>query len=136
MNRLTKNKLALYLAVIFAAGAVTGAAISWGEARSKLTAPPDPKKICDKFGNLLHTELGLNETQVTQLKPILQKRAKGMAAIHSRAIREIEELIRASDDEITSVLQLTPEQRAKLEELEKRRRERSDRKDRSRSRDQ
>jgi len=131
MNHLTKSKLVLYLSVIFVAGGITGVAIGWGEARNQWTGPPDTKKICDHFRNLLHTELGLSSAQVAQLDPLLQKRAKGMAAIHSRTIKEIEDLIRASNEEIATVLQLTPEQRDKFEALEKRRRAHFERRDRS-----
>ena len=56
-----------------------------------------------------------------QIDPILERRAKEMDAIHSRTIKEIEEIIRSSNENIVKVLD--PEQRTKFEDLEKQRQE-------------
>ena len=123
MNHLTKRKIILYLAIIFVAGGVTGAVISWAEAKQKWSGLPSPKTICDHFRNRLQTELGLSPQQARQLEPLLRKRVKNMEAIHLRTIKEIDELIRASNEEIAAALQLTQEQRIKLAAMEQKRRE-------------
>lgn len=123
MSPLTRNKIILYLAVIFVAGGVTGAVISWGEARQKMFGPPSPREICAHFRDRLKSELDLTPEQVRQLPPLLEKRAKQMEEAHRQAVRQIEELVRASNVEIADALKLSPEQRAKLEEMEKKRRE-------------
>jgi len=56
-----------------------------------------------------------------KIDPILEKRADGMEAIHSRTIKEIEELIRVSNEEIVGLLDES--QRAKFADLEKKRQE-------------
>ncbi len=125
MKYLTKGKIILYLAAIFVAGGVTGAVISWRETREKEWERPTQTKMCDWFRKRLQEELGLDADQVRQLEPLLQKRVKAMEEVHSRAVQQIDELLRTSDAEIADALKLTADQRAKLQEMEKNRREHS-----------
>ena len=125
MKYLTKGKIILYLAAIFVAGGVTGAVIGWRETKEKKWEPPTTKGICDYFRKRLQVELGLNVDQVQQLEPLLQKRVKAMEEVHTRIVHQIDELLRSSDDEIAVALKLTADQRAKLQEMEKNRREHS-----------
>jgi len=123
MNPLTRNKIILYLAAIFLVGGITGVVVGWTGAKQRMIGPPSPKKICDHFRHSLQSELELTPAQLRQLDPLLEKRAQEMEAIHSRTIQQFEELIRASNEEIATTLGLTPAQRAKLEEMEKKRQE-------------
>ena len=123
MKYLTKGKIILYLAAIFVAGGVTGAVIGWREIKEKKWEPPTTKGICDYFRKRLQVELGLNADQVQQLEPLLQKRVKAMEEIRTRTVQQIDELLRTSDAEIADALKLTADQRAKLQEMEKNRRE-------------
>jgi uncharacterized membrane protein YqiK len=79
--------------------------------------------MCDYFRKRLQVELGLNADQVEQLEPLLQKRVKAMEEVHARTVQQIDELLRASDAEIADALKLTADQRAKLQEMGKNRRE-------------
>jgi len=124
MKYLTKGKIILYLAAIFVAGGVTGAVIGWRETKEKKWEPPTTKGICDYFRKRLQVELGLNADQVQQLEPLLQKRVKTMEEIRTRTVQQIDELLRASDEEIADALKLTADQRAKLQEMGRNRRER------------
>ena len=119
MNYLTKGKIVLYLAAIFVAGGVTGAVISWRESGEKKWKPPTPKGICDSFRNRLRVELELTPQQLERLEPLLQKRVTTMEDIRTRTVKELEELIRTSDAEIADALNLTADQRAKLEQMER-----------------
>ena len=119
MKYLTKGKIVLYLAAIFVAGGVTGAVISWRESGEKKWKPPTAKGICDSFRDRLRSELGLTPQQLERLEPLLQKRVATMEEIRTRTVKELEELIRTSDAEIANALNLTSDQRAKLQELEK-----------------
>ena len=123
MKYLTKGKIVLYLAAIFVAGGVTGAVIGWREIKEKKWEPPTTKGICDYFRKRLQVELGLNADQVQQLEPLLQKRVKAMEEIRTRTVQQIDELLRTSDAEIADALKLTADQRAKLQEMGKNRRE-------------
>jgi Spy/CpxP family protein refolding chaperone len=123
MTQLTKNKIILYLATIFLVGGITGGVLGWTGARQRGMESPSPKKMCDHFRDRLSADLALTPAQLHQLDPLLEKRARGMEAVHTRTIQELEELIRASNEEIAVALGLTPEQRAKLEEMEARRQE-------------
>jgi hypothetical protein len=123
MKYLTKGKIVLYLAAIFVAGGVTGAVISLRESGGKKWISPSPKGICDSFRNRLREELGLTPQQLERLEPLLQKRVTTMEEIRTRTVKELEELIRTSDAEIADALNLTADQRAKLEQMERRGRE-------------
>ena len=123
MNYLTKGKIVLYLAAIFVAGGVTGAVISWRERGENKWIRPTPKGICDSFRDRLRSELGLTPQQLERLEPLLQKRVAIMEEIRSRTVKELEELIRTSDAEIADALNLTSDQRAKLQQMERERTE-------------
>jgi Spy/CpxP family protein refolding chaperone len=123
MKYLTKGKIVLYLAAIFVAGGVTGAVIGWRETREKEWIRPTQTKMCDYFRKRLQEELGLSADQVQQLEPLLQRRVKAMEEIHTRTVQQIDELLRTSDAEIADALRLTADQRAKLQEMGKNRRE-------------
>jgi hypothetical protein len=123
MKYLTKGKIVLYLAAIFVAGGVTGAVFGWRETRKQEWVRPTETKMCDYFRKRLQVELGLNADQVEQLEPLLQKRVKAMEEVHARTVQQIDELLRASDAEIADALKLTADQRAKLQEMGKNRRE-------------
>ncbi|MBI4326793.1 MAG: hypothetical protein HY674_16255 [Chloroflexi bacterium] len=123
MNLLTKGKIILYLAAIFVAGGISGGVIAWKEAKQEMSRPPSPKKMCAFFRERLQAELKLTADQVQRLEPLLEKRVQEMEAVHSRTIGQIDELFRASNEEIARTLGLTPEQRLKLDEMEKKRAE-------------
>ncbi len=123
MKYLTKGKIVLYLAAIFVAGGVTGAVIGWRETKEKEWVRPTQTKMCDYFRKRLQEELGLNPDQVRQLEPLLEKRVKAMEEVHTRTVQQIDELLRSSDAEIAVALKLTADQRAKLQEMGKNRRE-------------
>jgi len=119
MKYLTKGKIVVYLAAIFVAGGVTGGVISWRESGEKKWKPPTAKGICDSFRNRLRSELGLTPQQLERLEPLLQKRVTTMEEIRARTVKDLEELIRASDAEIADALNLSSDQRAKLQQMER-----------------
>jgi len=121
MKYLTKGKIVVYLAAIFVAGGVTGGVISWRESGEKKWKPPTAKGICDSFRNRLRSELGLTPQQLERLEPLLQKRVTSMEEIRARTVKDLEELIRASDAEIADALNLSSDQRAKLQQMERNR---------------
>ena len=123
MNLLTKGKIISYLAAIFVAGGISGGVIAWKEAKQEMFKPPSSKKMCAFFRERLQAELKLSPSQMQRLEPLLEKRVQEMEAIHSRTVRQIDELFRESNEQIARALELTPEQRLKLDEMEKKRAE-------------
>jgi hypothetical protein len=121
MNHLTKNKIILYLAALFLVGGVTGGVLGWTGAQQRSRTPPSPEGMCNQFKHKLKSELDLTPAQLQQLDPLLEKRVKNMETVHARTIQQFEEVIRASNEEIATTLGLNPSQRAKLEEMERKR---------------
>jgi len=119
MSHPTTNRLILYVATIFLVGGIAGGVLGWTGAKQKGMESPSPRKICAHFRDRLQAELVLTPAQLQHLDPLLEKRAQGMEAIHTRTIEKFEELIRMSNEEITAALGLTPAQRVKLEAMEK-----------------
>jgi len=123
MMHLTKSKIIFYLAVIFVAGGVTGAVISLAGAKNRGMGPPNPEEMFTHIRRHLQSELDLTPEQVRRLKPLLEKRVQEMETIHSRTVQEIEALNRKSNQEMAVALELTPSQKTKLEEMERKRQE-------------
>jgi Spy/CpxP family protein refolding chaperone len=121
MNGLTRTKVIAYLAVIFVAGGVTGAVL----VRNDRDHPsrPSPEKFCRKVRDRLQSELSLTPAQVAKLDPLLEKQARRMEEIRTQTVQQLNELIRTSNLEIADVLNLSPEQRSKLDAMEKKRQE-------------
>ncbi len=128
MNHLTKQKIVLYLATIFAAGGISGAVVAWGTARNKMfqpspkaMRPPSMRDVCDHMKTRLQSRLNLTKEQLRKIEPILAQTAKEMETIHQQSMEQIEQAIEKSNAEIAK--ELTAEQKIKLAELEKERRD-------------
>ncbi|HXT39833.1 MAG TPA: hypothetical protein VN887_07405 [Candidatus Angelobacter sp.] len=121
MSQLTKNKIIVYLAAIFLVGGITGAVLGWTGAKQKSMERLTPQKICARFRDRLQADLNLTPEQMRRIDPILEKRAQDMESVHDRTVKEIEDLVRSSNEEIAKVLD--PSQRERLDQMEKERRE-------------
>jgi Spy/CpxP family protein refolding chaperone len=121
MSHLTKNKIAAYLALIFVAGAVSGAVLTWWPTRNTSGGPPTVKRACDHYKNRLRERLALTPEQMLRIEPILERTEDELRAIQRRTAKEVEQVIERSDQEIAQ--QLSDEQRAKLEEMVRERKE-------------
>jgi len=119
MNYLTTSKVLAYLALIFIAGGATGAVITFKNARSQQTQPASMEKACTKFQDRLVSRLGLTPDQVARLQPVFDQTSHDLRAIHSRALRNTDEVIRRAHEQIDR--ELTAEQKARLEVMEKER---------------
>jgi Spy/CpxP family protein refolding chaperone len=67
------------------------------------------------------TRLDLTREQVDKLQPVFDETARELRTIHSRAIRDSDEVICKAHQRIAA--ELTPEQKKKLEDFEQERRE-------------
>lgn len=124
MNRLTVAKFVLYLSVVFVLGAVTGGSFAWNAAsrQHKHRPAPDKKGMTDWMKSYLQSRLSLTPDQVTAIDPFLQDYARELNAMHADSAKNFESIVARFHAKITPLL--SPEQRAKLEELDRERRER------------
>lgn len=123
MTKLTKPRFALYLALIFLAGGITGA-VGWksltpapSSLRHAVTKAPTMQEVMNLRCRKLQTKLGLTAEQVEKINPILNRAAQEMDDAHRQTMSNVCDILKQSNAEIAEVL--TPEQRAKLEEMEK-----------------
>ena len=122
----SKKKIALYVALIFLAGGVAGGSIGW-TASTRQHEPrhrrefPDAKRMGEFMLRRLEERVGLTQEQVATLRPILEQSAQDIREVHGKALQEVEAVIRRTHEEIAATL--TPEQKIRLDEVEKERRE-------------
>lgn len=127
MNGLSKWLIALYLAAIFAAGAVSGWVVAAKTAKGKMFMPPRWEEIQAHQRERLQSELSLTADQTNRIDRILDQSSKEMRSIHEKNMKRIWGEISNRNAQIIAVL--TPEQQKRFEELEKERRESWRRKD-------
>ena len=116
---------AFYLAALFVAGLVTGflLARSLGPHHPFSGGPPDRDRLATSLCEQFRSELKLTPEQAEKLGPIVDRRLWDMETIYSNTLQQIEAGIRNSDAELIRVLELSPDQCARLAELDRRRRE-------------
>jgi len=120
MNYLTTGKVLVYLAIIFMAGGATGAVIM-RNAHEHQAQPASMEKACHRFQDRLVSKLSLTDVQVKKLQPVFDETAQELRAVHARAIHHTDEIIRKAHQQIAK--ELTPEQKAKLEQFDQERQE-------------
>jgi len=112
------NKRAIaYLFLVFALGAALGVLGTLWAGRTGWAAPAGPPSMRDKQGaaEWLTHELDLTAEQQQQLGPILDQTATSYEAIRERVRPEYEQVRQTSREKIRAIL--TPEQKARFEEL-------------------
>jgi len=127
MNHLSKTKLILYLAAIFVAGGVTGATVAVKAAKQIMTEAPrtgpfEARYLKERF----QSKLALTPEQAKVIEPILEKMSDELKAVRAESTKRIGAIMKSSYEQIGK--ELTPEQRAKLEQMKKDRTESSHRK--------
>jgi Spy/CpxP family protein refolding chaperone len=121
MNHLTRHKVALYLAVIFLAGAVSGAVVGWNSAKQSRGPRHPVKDMCDFMKKKLRDRLALTPEQMTRIDPIVERTGQEMRAVHRKTTEEIEAIIQRSNAEIAK--ELTADQKAEFDKMEQERQE-------------
>jgi hypothetical protein len=119
MNSLTTSKLLVYLTIIFVAGGATGAVLTLQNTRRHQAQPPTMAKACTRFQDRLISRLALTPEQVKKLQPVFDQTTHELRAIHAKALRGTDDVIRRAHEQIAR--ELTPEQKTKLEVLDKER---------------
>jgi Spy/CpxP family protein refolding chaperone len=123
MIGLSKWKLVLYLAAIFAAGSVSGWVVATKSAKQKAFTAPQPREITKSWRDRLHAKLNLSAEQAKQIDTIIERTSAEMQTIHGENIRRIWQGINNRNSQIAAIL--TPAQQKQFEQMEKDRQEMS-----------
>jgi Spy/CpxP family protein refolding chaperone len=96
---------------------MTGAFFGASHARHLFLGPPS-KALSERMRNRLRWQLHLSDEQVAKISPTVDKAAAQLQEIRKSTGRRVHETIAEAHREIAA--DLTPEQRAKLQEIETR----------------
>jgi hypothetical protein len=120
MTAFSKWKIIAYAAAIFVAGGISGGALGVYEIKAHLFEPREPEMAL-RLRNRLQTKLGLSPDQMLKINPIVDS---AVADIHSIRMETAERINKVFEDSYAQVSAiLTPEQRVKLDQMQKERRE-------------
>jgi hypothetical protein len=120
MTQFSKWKTIGYAAAIFVAGGISGGALGVYETKSHLFAPPREQEIALRFLHRLQLRLDLSPDQVAKIRPIVAAAASNLRAIRMDTARRVNKVFDDSYSQVSAIL--TPDQRLKLDELQKERR--------------
>jgi Spy/CpxP family protein refolding chaperone len=121
MTSLSKRKLALYVLGIFLAGVGSGALIGWQVTRRMPVAPLPPAEIGARLRARFQSRLNLTPDQMQKVDPMIEQAMHRVEAIRQETANHVFANVSNLHDQVLTVL--TPEQKAKFEELERERRE-------------
>ena len=122
MSGVSKTKLILYLAAIFIAGGVTGAAIALKTSRQMTAEIPRPGRLDTRYlKERFQTKLALTPEQAKIIEPILERMSEDLKSVRQDTTKRISGIMKNSYEQIGK--ELTPEQRIKLDEMQKDRHE-------------
>jgi Spy/CpxP family protein refolding chaperone len=122
MNRALKWKLIAGFILVFVAGGMTGAFLAALHARHAFLEWHTPGLIAERMRERLRVELKLTPEQMTKISPIIDRASAQLEEIRKDTGRRVHETILGAHREMAA--NLTEEQRAKLQEIEARHRQR------------
>ena len=118
MNKSLRWKLILAFVLVFLAGAACG---FFGAVHvHDFFARMDPGSMAQHMKQRLRGELKLTPEQLQQISPIIERAASQLKTKREQTMRDVHEIFERAHRDMQPFL--TPEQRTKLEELEKRHR--------------
>jgi Spy/CpxP family protein refolding chaperone len=117
---MTRTKIALYIALIFLAGGITGAGIRsmWKQPQPPRPPMPGPD-FAKQIFNRINERLQLTPEQIEKIEPVFRKGIDEVRAIQDRSVKEVEAAVKRNHEELASLL--TPEQVQKLQEWDRER---------------
>jgi Spy/CpxP family protein refolding chaperone len=116
-----KWKLGLYVLAIFLAGGGTGALITWRACQGRVATPPSPAEIGARLRAQFQSRLDLTPEQVGKINPLIDQAMHRVEAIRAETASHVFANVSNLHEQV--LLVLTPEQKAKFEQLERERRD-------------
>jgi Spy/CpxP family protein refolding chaperone len=120
MNGALKWKLIAGFVLVFVAGGIAGAALGGFYARHLFFDGHRPGRVGDRMKERLRAELRLTPEQVAKISPIVDKTAAQLQEIRRDTGRRVHDIMAEAHKEIA--VDLTDEQRQKLQQIEERHR--------------
>jgi Spy/CpxP family protein refolding chaperone len=120
MNRALQWKLIAGFILVFVAGGISGAFIGGLYARHHLFALHHPELIGARMKERLRADLNLTPEQVAKISPVIDNTAVQLRQIRRETRRRVHEVLNDSHRQIA--VNLTDEQRQKLQQIEQRHR--------------
>ena len=121
MNALGKWKLSLYVVAIFLAGAGSGALITWRACQHRVVTPLPPTELGARLRGRFQSQLALTPEQARKIDPMIDQAMTRVQAIRTETANHVFANVSNLHEQV--LLVLTPEQKAKFEQLERERRE-------------
>ncbi|MGA3169405.1 MAG: hypothetical protein ABSE62_00170 [Chthoniobacteraceae bacterium] len=119
MTRFSKWKTIGYAVAIFVTGGISGGALGVYEAKIRLLAEPKEPEVALRILNHLKTRLELTPDQVAEITPIVQKAAEDIHRYRGECTDNVIKVLDQAYAQISA--DLTPDQRAKLQQMQKER---------------
>jgi Spy/CpxP family protein refolding chaperone len=116
-----KWKLGLYVLAIFLAGGGTGAFITWRACQGRAATPLSPAEIGARLRAQFQSRLDLTPEQVNKINPLIDQAMRQVEAIRSETASHVFANVSNLHEQV--LLVLTPDQKAKFEQLERERRQ-------------
>jgi Spy/CpxP family protein refolding chaperone len=120
MNQGLKWKLIAGFILVFVAGGISGAFLGGLYARHLLFGLHQPEKIGARMKDRLRAQLNLTPEQLAKISPIVDKTAGQLRDIRQETARRVHETIAEAHRQMA--VNLTDEQRQKLQQIEERHR--------------
>jgi Spy/CpxP family protein refolding chaperone len=120
MNKSRVARIALYAALIFLAGAITGALVAPMIGRSFMRLP-DSHQMSHMMLARLRSGLDLTDEQTAKIRPLVESACGDMETIHHATMQRVLNRIAETNTKISAFL--TPEQKVKFEKMQAEHRE-------------
>ena len=120
MNEALKWKLVAGFLLVFVAGGIAGAALGGLYARHLFFEFHHPRMAGARMKQHLRAELSLTPEQVAKVSPIIDKAAQQLQEVRHGTRKRVHEIMEETHREIA--VNLTDEQRQKLEQMKERHR--------------
>jgi hypothetical protein len=119
MSQFSKWKTIGYAAALFATGAISGVALGVYETKTHLLEPQRTQEIADRIKTRLQAKLDLSPDQEAKINPIVDNTAAEVRTARMEMAQRIGKIFEESYAKISAIL--TPDQRKKLDQMEKER---------------
>jgi Spy/CpxP family protein refolding chaperone len=120
MTKACSWKVVLYATLIFVAGLFIGM-LAGPYVQRTFLRPPTPTEMSRHILARLQSRLSLTPEQTAQIKPLMEQTASDIEAIRVATTKQVSDRIAETNSKIATFI--TPEQKAKLDQMEAERRE-------------